>query len=112
MTHFVKNEGQFHPRVAYVAKIEDDLKDRYHGCTSDEIGSKAAIGIDKNGNVLNFGYHTDDTAEPNYPWIGEEPDFDGCHCVLYGWASCYELGIDHGTGEAAVLNLIWAGDIK
>lgn len=92
------------PFASYVAKVGDDLAYRYHGCSNE--WEEVWASIDKEGNVLDFGYRTTDDAEPNFPWRGETPNLEGGVAVVHGWASCWEIGIDRGSQWGALLKAL------
>lgn len=92
----VKNTGQWHPGIAYVANVGQDLEHLYHGC------GKVAITIAVDGVVEGFEY----TEVGPKPLPKEGPIEGGKKAIIYGVAGSWQLCIDHGTAGAALLNAL------
>lgn len=113
MIHFTKNEGQYHPNVAYVAKVTDEMKNRYQGTGVVELLAKgngfadfkyAAINVisDVDGAEIGGVQFTREELEDESPAVFDAKLKGRFHAV----ASCWEICIDHGTAAAAFLNLV------
>ena len=107
---FVKNTGQFHPHIAYVAKVEPG-DERYHGSGIVEIFRDGveftsysyvefagSLGSD-NYTFDGHEFTEEQTGSPAYL----ESVFAGRHFAM---ASCHEICTDHGSATAAMLNII------
>lgn len=86
---FVRNTGQCHPKVAYVAPVEGALVEQYHGCGA------VAVVIDENAEPLSISYE-----------LEQEAELEPGHYRIQAMASCYELVVDVGTPDAAVLTAL------
>lgn len=111
-TKFVKNTGQWHPAVAFLADIQRGtaLMESYHGC-GDYIAK-----INAQGEILGLEKLElwDDPQPGSSHWeegkhalLGDDsplPELGGPFpCWIKAWGGSCQIGINHGTGEAALL---------
>ncbi len=97
LSSFVKNIGQFHPCVAYVAKVTNFT-------AYDGVG---VVILSPNMDSFEYTQNTPDgwqaDDEHTYPLPAEmDAAFPG---KLHAIISCGEIVIDHGTSASAYLNL-------
>lgn len=115
MTKMNKNTGAWNPHLAYLARIHKDevLADLYYGC------GLCYVKVDKRtGEVLSYRYGADEPMRDCYPGEREDgrewtwandytPADDGNSIEIRASIGSFEIIIEHGTGEAAMLNLLY-----
>ena len=102
MRIWIKNTGQFHPQIAWVAKIEGELAESYRGCGPVRVTPGMTV-LDYFGDEAdNPPAEYDGNAPSHLPLAVLEATFGGGAPM----ASCHELSADHGTALAATLNVL------
>ena len=88
---FIRNTGQYHPKVAWVATVAEPIVDQYHG------SGMVSVLVDETGTPISMSYEPATITEPTA----------GLYRIS-AMASCWELVVEAGTKDAAVLNALAA----
>ncbi|MCC6483330.1 MAG: hypothetical protein IT209_00660 [Armatimonadetes bacterium] len=94
---YQRNRGQFHPAIAGVWDVPEELVSNYRGC------GEVIITVDNDLKLQGIRYLEMD--EDLRPLQEEEPSTDPAAGVyhLRGSASCYQVMVEHGTSSAAII---------
>lgn len=90
---FVRNTGQYHAKVAWVAEVDEIMADQYHGT------GQVSVLVDGTGTPISMSYEPATVTEPT----------PGLYRIS-AMASCWELVVEAGTADAAVLNALAGAD--
>lgn len=110
--NFVKNFGQFDPRIAWIANVTGDLTNRYHG-----EGLVTLTPGEKTGEFVDFSYVADvalyNPENDGYTYNGlaltcEEAESSALFeavipNVMTAMASCHQLLVEAGTRADKIL---------